>query len=144
MNTSSSVKACLLKEITFRTSRASGPGGQHVNKTESRVILMWDLEKSACLDETQKLQVRKRLANRISEQGILWLASETHRSQYRNREEVTARFLKMIQGALQAAKKRYPTAPGRASAEQRIRKKKIRGELKRIRRWKPGEGGSLA
>lgn len=128
---------CLRKEINFRTSRASGPGGQHVNKTESRVVLVWDLEHSACLDDNQKKKIGNLLASRLTEQGTLWLASEKYRSQYRNKEEVTERFLELLRTMLVPEKKRYPTRPGRKSIEQRIRKKKIRGELKRNRRWKP-------
>ena len=66
-----SYRDCLVKEIIFSTSRASGPGGQHVNKTESRVVLSWDLEASSCLGKTEKLLVRERLSSRITEKGIL-------------------------------------------------------------------------
>jgi ribosome-associated protein len=130
---------CLKDEINFRTSRSSGPGGQHANKTESRVELSWNLEESVCLNESQKLLLRKRLASRLTDQGILVMASEKHRSQYRNREDVTVRFLSLISASLIVKKKRKPTRPTRASVEKRIKSKKIRGEIKRSRREKPGE-----
>lgn len=133
------MRECLRKEITFRTSRSSGPGGQHVNKTESRVELMWDLEASGCLNKVQKERIRKRLGYRLTENGILILAGEKFRSQHRNREEVTERFLDLISGSIVPVKKRKPTKPTRASQEKRIRKKKIRGELKRLRRNRPEE-----
>ena len=84
---------CLKGEISFRTSRSSGPGGQHVNKTESRVELLWNLRFSLCLDEQQKALLAGRIGHRLSDDGTLVLASEKYRSQHRNREEVTERFL---------------------------------------------------
>lgn len=125
---------CLLNEVKYRTSRASGPGGQHVNKTETRVELLWDLRQTACLTEVQKTRVHQGLASRITDQGLLVLACESHRSQLRNREEVTERFLYLIRSALATPKKRYRTQPTRTSKEKRIRAKKIRGEIKRLRK----------
>ena len=133
------MRECLKKEIKFRTSRSSGPGGQHVNKTESRVELIWELEASECLSKVQKERVRKRKGSRVTESGTLILAGEKFRSQHRNREEVTERFLDLISRSIVPVKKRKPTKPTRASQEKRIRKKKIRGELKRLRRNRPGE-----
>ena len=125
---------CLLSEVKYRTSRSSGPGGQHVNKTETRVELLWDLTQTSCLTEGQKTRVHRGLATRITDRGLLLLACETHRSQLRNREEVTERFLYLIRSALATPKKRYRTQPSRASKEKRIRAKKIRGEIKRLRK----------
>jgi ribosome-associated protein len=133
------MRECLKKELKYRTSRSSGPGGQHVNKTESRVELIWDLEGSECLSKVQKERVRRRWGSRLTGNGELILAGEKYRSQYRNRETVTERFLDMICSSIVPVKKRKPTKPTRASREKRIRQKKIRGELKRLRRNKPGE-----
>lgn len=129
-----SLKECLKKELQYRTSRSSGPGGQHVNKTESRVELLWDPGGSACLSACQKELVTRRLASRITGEGILVMADDTHRSQHRNREEVTARFLEMVFSSLVPPRKRHPTRPTRSSVEKRIRSKKIRGEIKHSRR----------
>ena len=128
---------CVLKEVEYRTSRAAGPGGQHVNKTETRVELCWDLEASACLDDAQKNWVRKRLSTRLTAQGVLIISSDRFRSQHRNRKEVTGRFLQILSASLTAPKKRYPTRPTRASREKRVGKKKMRGELKRLRQKPP-------
>ena len=133
------MKDCLIREVTYRTSRSSGPGGQHVNKTESRVELLWDPGESLCLDEKQKIRIRLRLGSRLTDQGVLILVSEKYRSQHRNREEVTERFLQLVQLSIIPAKKRHPTRPTRASREKRIKQKKIRGEIKKSRRDRPEE-----
>ncbi|MEN8201558.1 MAG: alternative ribosome rescue aminoacyl-tRNA hydrolase ArfB [Bacteroidota bacterium] len=131
------MRECLKKELNYRTSRSSGPGGQHVNKTESRVELLWHLQKSECLDEAQKNLVYKRLHSRISDEGWLILGCEKHRSQHQNREEVTERFISLLLASLVPLKKRKATTPTRTSIEKRISNKKIRGEVKRSRRKPP-------
>lgn len=131
------MRECLKKEVFYKTSRSSGPGGQHVNKTESRVELSWNLLDSVCLIESQKLLLKQRLAPRLTNQGILMITCDTHRSQYRNREEVTERFLALISASLMKQKKRKPTRPTRSSVEKRIKNKKFRGEIKNSRRQKP-------
>jgi len=130
---------CLLGELTFRTSRSSGPGGQHVNKTESRVELIWDLQKTRCLDDHQKSLLTQRIRSRLTEEGALIMASEKYRSQHRNRQDVTERFLEVLNAGLKPVKKRRPTKPSRTSVEKRIKGKKIRGEIKRTRRPPSGE-----
>ncbi|MCK4745925.1 MAG: aminoacyl-tRNA hydrolase [Bacteroidales bacterium] len=133
------MRDCLIREVVFRTSRSSGPGGQHVNKTESRVELLWDPVESVCLDEQQKSRLRIRLKTRLTDQGILILVSDKYRSQHRNREDVTERFVQLVSKGIIPAKKRHPTRPTRASQEKRIKQKKIRGEIKRSRRSRPEE-----
>ena len=101
--------------------------------------LLWSPQESDCLSEAQKLMVAGRLSNRITDEGVLILASEKYRSQHRNRADVTERFLDLVLSSLVPAKKRRPTRPTRSSVEKRIRSKKIRGDIKRSRRDKPGE-----
>ena len=125
--------------MSYRTSRSSGPGGQHVNKAESRVELIWNLLDSSCLDNRQKARLLINLGKRLTEKGELILASEKYRSQYRNKEDVVDRFLRLVSTALIPPKKRSPTRPTRASRERRIKQKKIRGEIKRSRRDRPTE-----
>lgn len=127
------MQECLLREVEYRTSRSSGPGGQHVNKTETRVELMWSPQKSSCLDEAQRMMVISRLGKRLTDEGMLVMASEKYRSQYRNKAELTERFLELIRACLLPVKKRRPTRPTRSSVEKRIRNKKIRGEIKKSR-----------
>ena len=128
---------CLKREVRYKTSRSSGPGGQNVNKTESRVEISWDLMNSLCLNEHQKLLVKQRLASRLTAQGLLILTGERYRSQYRNKEEVTQRFLSLIFASLIKVKKRLPSKPTRSSVEKRIKNKKIRGEIKSSRKHRP-------
>lgn len=133
------MRDCLIRELEFRTSRSSGPGGQHVNKTESRVELLWSPQASGCLNEAQKKMVAGRLGNRITDDGVLILVSEKYKSQHRNRAEVTERFLKLVTTSLVPVKRRKPTRPTRSSVEKRIRNKKLRGEIKKSRRDRSGE-----
>ncbi len=130
---------CLMGEVSYRTSRSSGPGGQHVNKTESRVELIWNPGDSECLDVDQKARLRLFLGNRLTEKGELILASEKYRSQHRNKEDVADRFLRLVAAGVTPPKKRTPTRPTRSSRENRIRHKKIRGEIKRTRRDRPAD-----
>lgn len=133
------MRECLIRELEFRTSRASGPGGQHVNTTESRVELLWVPRDSACLNEVQKKILSDRLKNRISNEGVLLLVSDKYRSQHRNRADVIERFLDLIIASLVPVKKRKATRPTRSSVEKRIQSKKIRGEIKKTRRKGPEE-----
>jgi ribosome-associated protein len=133
------MQECLIREVEFRTSRSSGPGGQHVNKTESRVELLWSPQKSECLNEAQKKMLTEKLTNRITDDGVLILASEKYRSQHRNRADVTARFVDLVMASLVPVKKRRPTKPTRSSVETRIRSKKIKSEIKKSRRDPPAE-----
>lgn len=110
-----------------------------MNKTESRVELLWSPQKSDCLNGAQKKMVNARLANRITDDGVLILVSEKYRSQHRNRADVTARFFDLVIASLVPVKKRRPTKPTRSSVEKRIRSKKIRGDIKKSRRDHPGE-----
>ena len=131
------MRDCLISEVSYRTSRSSGPGGQHVNKTESRVELMWDPASSLCLTNPQRILVLKRLATRLTDEGMLVLSSEKHRSQHQNREEVNERFFQLVTVSIIPVKKRIPTRPTRSSRENRIREKKNRGEVKKTRRNPP-------
>jgi len=134
------MRDCLIREIEYRTSRSSGPGGQHVNKTESRVELLWNPGNSVCLDDLQKSRIKARLGSRLTDSGKLILISEKYRSQHRNKEEVTERFLRLVSGSLVPLKQRHPTRPTRSSQEKRIKQKKIRGEVKKHRRDPSREG----
>lgn len=104
-----------------------------MNKTESRVELRWDMVNSLCLTEDQKFMLKERLGKRLTDQGVLILTCEMHRSQHKNREEITGRFLKLITLNIKFPKKRKSTKPTRSSVEKRIKNKKIRGEIKRSR-----------
>jgi len=128
-----------LDEIRYRTTRSGGPGGQHVNKTETQVELLFDVAHSPSLTETQRQRLLTQLKNLIDQEGVLHLTAQSERSQLRNREVVTERFQSVIAGALHEPKKRRPTRPTAASKTRRIESKKRRGQIKQLRRDTPRE-----
>jgi len=122
-----------LAELRFRFSRSSGPGGQHVQKTSTRVELLFDVANSPSLTDAQRSRVRDRLASYVDQTGTLRLAAQSERSQWRNREEVLKRFEKMMRQALKRRKSRKKTRPSTASREKRLRKKHERSKIKKRR-----------
>jgi ribosome-associated protein len=125
-----------LSEIHFRFSRSSGPGGQHVNRTETQVELLFDVGGSASLSDSQKGRILDKLKGYIDKEGILHLVSGSTRSQSQNRTEVIQRFQELLAWTLRPRKRRRPTKPSRAARERRLAAKKRRSEKKR-RREKP-------
>lgn len=121
-------------EVWFTTSRSSGAGGQHVNRTESRVTLHWSPGNSSALTPSQKNRVLARLSNRITSDGVLQLDVETHRSQHRNKAEACERLAELLVSALRRRKRRIKTRPTRGSKERRLQAKKQLGEKKRLRK----------
>lgn len=120
-------------ELTFRASRAGGPGGQHVNTSSTRVELVWDVANSPSLTDDQRARIAEKLAARISGEGLLSLASSATRSQHRNREDVIQRFASLLGEALEVPRARRATKPTRASKERRLESKKRRAATKRRR-----------
>jgi len=120
-------------ELDFRFSRASGPGGQHVQKSATRVELLFDVTNSPSLSDDQRARISKRLAGYIDTDGVLHLVSQSERSQWRNRQEVVDRFQDLLRQALKRRKRRKPTRPTAGSQERRIRKKKRRSQIKKWR-----------
>jgi ribosome-associated protein len=121
-------------ELSFRYSRSSGPGGQHVQKSSTRVELLFDVHSSPSLTQKQRSRILKQLAGYIDTAGVLHLTSQTERSQLRNKEEVVARFQTLLGGALKRRKRRKPTKPTAGSKERRLKKKKQRSQTKELRR----------
>ena len=120
-------------ELSFRFSRSSGPGGQHVQKSSTRVELLFDVANSPSLSDEQQARVLKRLAGYVDSAGVLHLTSQSERSQWRNREEVIARFQALMQQALKRRKRRKPTQPTAASREKRLQEKRKKSEKKQGR-----------
>lgn len=121
-------------EIDIETSKSGGPGGQHVNKTSSRVTLRWHLKQSTALSEDQKERCLLRLKNRINLEGELVLHVDTFRSQIMNREYAYERLHELVEQALVVLKKRVKTKASKASKARRLEAKKRRGQKKKRRR----------
>ncbi|GIF51659.1 aminoacyl-tRNA hydrolase [Asanoa ferruginea] len=126
-------------ELRWRFSRSSGPGGQGVNTTDSRVELSWDLEATTALRPALKERARERLGNRLVD-GVLTVVASEHRAQLRNREAALDRLADLVRRAIEPPPPpRRATRPSRGAKERRISAKKRRGEIKRLRR--PDDGG---
>jgi ribosome-associated protein len=123
-------------ELTWRFSRSSGAGGQHVNTTDSRVELTWDLERSAALTARQRALARRRLA---LVDGTLTVSASERRSQLRNREAAMARLAEVVATAIEPPPPpRRTTRPTKAATERRLDAKRRRGDTKRLRQ-RPAE-----
>ena len=121
-------------ELVWRFSRSSGPGGQGVNTTDSRVELRYDVARSTALTETQRARALERLAGRLVD-GVLSVTASEQRSQLRNRETAQRRLALEVAAAIAPPPRvRRPTRATRASVERRIAGKKRRSEIKRLRR----------
>jgi ribosome-associated protein len=121
-------------EFRFQTSRSSGPGGQHVNKTESRVELFFNIEASTLLTEEEKERLQRKLRKRINADGELIITSESTRSQTRNKEDCIKKFYELIEKALAVEKKRVPTRPTLAARKKRLEAKRLQSEKKQYRK----------
>jgi ribosome-associated protein len=115
-------------EIDYRYSRSSGPGGQHAQKSDTRVEATFDVEGSAALTDTQKRRVIARAG------PVLRAIAQDERSQWRNRELATERLVETLREALRVPRKRRPTKPTQASVKRRLERKRRRSDVKRLRR----------
>jgi len=122
-----------LAELEFRTSRASGPGGQGVNTTDSRVELRFDLAGSPSLPPAAKARALRRLGPRVDSRGVLRVVAQAQRSQLANRRAAVERFAELLAGALATPRTRQPTRPTRAAASRRVETKHRRSATKRLR-----------
>ena len=120
-------------ELAYTASRSSGPGGQHVNTADTRIQLRWNPAESRALTEPQRARLLRALGPRLTEAGELILASDAHRSQRRNRDEVTRRLAQLVREALVPPKPRKRTRPTKASRQRRLEQKKQRGQIKKGR-----------
>ena len=126
-------------ELSFRASRAGGPGGQHVNTSSTRVELLWNLERSRAIDSEQRARLRDKLAARLDAEGNVRVVASANRSQLRNREDAEVRLATLIRRALVVPKARKKTRPTRGSVEARLREKKERSRRKQNRRLRPDD-----
>ena len=120
-------------ELVEQVSTSGGPGGQHANKTSSRVSLRWNIRDSAMLTEATRTRLLDKLSSRLTKEGELIVHVDSHRSQHMNREAARTRMGELVADALTVPKRRKKTKPTRASQRRRVEGKKRRGEVKRGR-----------
>ena len=121
-------------ELTFRATRAGGPGGQHVNKTSTKIEVLWDVGRSAALSDTQRQRIMEKLPNRIDAEGVLRVAAGARRSQLQNRAAAVARINELVREALTEPKPRKRTKVPKRAREERLAEKKRRSETKHQRK----------
>ena len=127
-------KQKIISELSFKAVRSSGAGGQNVNKVSSKVVLTFDLKNSQALTEEEKLLVETKLPSRLTTDLVLILNCDEDRSQFRNKEIVTKRFLELVKNALLIPKERKPTKIPKSVIRKRIKDKKNISEIKKTRR----------
>ncbi len=121
-------------EFIFSASRSSGPGGQNVNKVNTKIELRFKIPDSALLSDSEKEILMEKLKNRINSEGELIIVSQDERSQLKNKENAVIKFYQLLQNALTPPKKRKPTKPSMASRHRRLEAKKILSEKKQDRK----------
>lgn len=122
-----------ISELEFTYTTGGGPGGQHVNRSATRVSLMFDVVNSPSLDEASRERLLNRLENRLDSRGTLRITVHESRSQFRNRAIALQRFRAVLAEAMREEAPRTPTKPGRATRERRLNRKKQRSAIKRAR-----------
>ncbi|MDH4194760.1 MAG: alternative ribosome rescue aminoacyl-tRNA hydrolase ArfB [Nitrospirota bacterium] len=120
-------------EVRFSAARSGGPGGQHVNKVSSRVILEFDVMHTSVLSSHQKRKIAERVGHRMNQQGILRLQAQRHRTQSANRADLVEKFIGLLQDALRPVKSRVRTRVPYRVREKRLEEKKLRTQIKRVR-----------
>jgi ribosome-associated protein len=135
--TSRITASLLYHELDFTASRSSGPGGQNVNKVNSKISVKFDVIHSQILTEEEKAIILKKLSANLTKNGVLILSSQDHRSQLENKEAVTQKLEQLIATAFREKKPRKPSKPSKTAIQKRITTKKLQAEKKQWRQ-KPG------
>jgi len=125
----------LLPFVQFQTSRSGGAGGQHVNKVETKVTLLFDIAAATLFSEEEKVRLRKQLSNRLQSEGLLQISSQETRSQLRNKEFALRKLVELLSDALKTEKPRKATKPSKAAVQKRLDAKRQQS-LRKINRKK--------
>lgn len=123
-----------IEEIEFRASRAPGPGGQNVNRRATRVEARWNVLMSAAVTEEERSRILRRLASRISKEGVLRVVAYRERTQRRNKERAAARLQELVREAVRVRKRRVKTAPPASAKRARLEDKRRRKRIKQMRK----------
>tara|TARA_R110002050_G_scaffold300786_1_gene472692 strand:- start:31641 stop:32045 length:405 start_codon:yes stop_codon:yes gene_type:complete len=121
------------KEFIFKTSRSSGPGGQHVNKTSSKVEVIFDLGSTTLFSEEEKERLLQKLTTYLDSKGAIHVVCQSSRSQLKNKKTAIQNLIQLIENALIIPKKRKPSKPSKGVIERRLKQKKIRSDTKKNR-----------
>ena len=124
-------------ELQFRASKSSGPGGQHVNKVNTRITVLFDVNSSTVLKDFQKRRILSVLSGRADKNGVIHIDSESNRSQKANRDDAVNRLHNLIENALKRKPPRKKTRPPRSANRKRLEEKKKRGQVKKLRSKPP-------
>ena len=125
--------ARLNRELEFTASRSEGPGGQNVNKVNSKITLRWDTANSLIISEDEKRIIKERLSSFLTKDGILMLSAQDKRSQLQNKEAVMEKLDALLAKAFAVRKRRKPTKPSKSAKAERLKKKKLVSEKKKWR-----------
>ena len=125
--------ARLNRELEFTASRSEGPGGQNVNKVNSKITLRWDIVNSQIISDDEKRIIRDRLSSFLTKDGVLMLSAQDNRSQLQNKEAVMEKLDALLAKAFTVKKRRKPTKPSKSAKAERLKKKKLVSEKKKWR-----------
>lgn len=128
-------REALIKELDFKAVLSGGPGGQHANKTSTKVELSWNLPSTQVFSEEEIHLLQKNLKSRLTKDGVIILTSGETRSQHKNKEIVTDKFLELVRTGLKKPKLRKKTKPSKMAKLKRLREKKMQSEKKERRKF---------
>jgi len=123
-------------ELHYRATAAGGPGGQHVNRSSTRIELLWDLPHSLAVTDDLRERLQAKLESRLDSQGRVRVVASERRSQLQNKLAAEAKLVALIRQALHVPKRRRPTRPTKSSVERRLDEKRVRAKRKRERGWR--------